>query len=182
QLQEVRNIATGKSKTYVFDTQGELNDWMAVQENIANIVIGDNLYIVDKEITEYWWDGTDLKVLETELPDMSNVITTLGVTTGSGNAITDLSIDVNILTPAKNKNFVDTDYDQTITGQKSFTTTIYLVGITYQGYQNSNVILAVGGVRSIADIQNASYTQVQDNTLLLLKAGKTQLINSYTKN
>ncbi|KAA6381246.1 MAG: hypothetical protein EZS28_023225 [Streblomastix strix] len=64
QLQEVRDIATGKSKAYVLSTYGELNDWMAVQENVAKLVIGDNLYVVDKEDTDYWCDGTDLKVLK----------------------------------------------------------------------------------------------------------------------
>ncbi|KAA6400980.1 MAG: hypothetical protein EZS28_003492 [Streblomastix strix] len=53
QLQEVRDIATGKSKAYVFSTQGELNDWMAFQDNVAKLVIGDYLYIVDKEVTDY---------------------------------------------------------------------------------------------------------------------------------
>ncbi|KAA6402904.1 MAG: hypothetical protein EZS28_001566 [Streblomastix strix] len=53
QLQEVRDIATGKSKAYVFSSQEELNNWMAIQENVAKLVIGDNLYIVDKEVTEY---------------------------------------------------------------------------------------------------------------------------------
>ncbi|KAA6357799.1 MAG: hypothetical protein EZS28_046674, partial [Streblomastix strix] len=147
----------------------------------ANLVIGDNLYIVDQEVTDYWWDGTQLRELETQLPDLTNVVTTLGTATGSGNAITDISIDGNTLTPAKNKNFVDLEYNQTITGQKSFTTTIHSVGITYQDYDNSNVILAGGGVRAIADIQSASYTKAQDDALLLLKADKTQLIDSYTK-
>ncbi|KAA6394014.1 MAG: hypothetical protein EZS28_010465, partial [Streblomastix strix] len=181
QLQEVRDIATGKSKAYVFSTQGELNDWMADQENVAKLVIGDNLYIVDKEVTDYWWDGTDLKVLETELPDMSDVVTTLGAATGGGNAIKDISIDGNVLTPAKNKNFVDTDYDQSISGQKSFNTTIHSVGIMVQTYDNSSVVCAGGGVRSIADIQSASYSKSEDDALLLLKADKTQLIDSYTK-
>ncbi|KAA6384970.1 MAG: hypothetical protein EZS28_019503 [Streblomastix strix] len=108
QLQEVRDIATGKSKACLFSTQGELNDWMAVQDNVAKLVIGDNLYIVDKEVMDYWWDGTDLKILETELPYMSNVITSLGAATGGSNAITDLSIDGNTLTPAKNTTFVTT--------------------------------------------------------------------------
>ncbi|KAA6384955.1 MAG: hypothetical protein EZS28_019519 [Streblomastix strix] len=54
QLQEVRNIATGKLKAYVFSTQEELNDWMAIQDNVANLAIGDNLYIVDKQVTDYW--------------------------------------------------------------------------------------------------------------------------------
>ncbi|KAA6399674.1 MAG: hypothetical protein EZS28_004807, partial [Streblomastix strix] len=158
QLQEVRDIATGKSKAYEFSTQGELNDWMAVQDN---------------EVTNYWWDGTDIKVLETELPDMSNVITTLGIATGGGNAITDISIDGNLLTPAKNKNFVDTDYDQSISGQKTFNTTIHSVGIMVQTYDNSSVVCAGEGARSIADIQSVSYSKSQDDALLLLKADKS---------
>ncbi|KAA6372024.1 MAG: hypothetical protein EZS28_032449, partial [Streblomastix strix] len=200
QLQEVRGIATGKSKVYVFSTYGELNDWMAIQDQVAKLVIGDNLYIIDKEVTDYWWDGTDLKVLETELPDISNVITTLGTATGGGNAITYISINGNILTPAKNKNFVDTDYGQSISGYKTFNTTIRSVGIMVQTYDNSSVICAGGGIRSIADIQSASYsksdddallllkadksttyTKTEDDAFLLLKADKTQLIDSYSK-
>ncbi|KAA6400328.1 MAG: hypothetical protein EZS28_004145 [Streblomastix strix] len=199
-LQEVRDIATGKSNAYVFSTQPELNDWLAVQDNLAKLVIGDNLFIVDKEVTDYWWDGTDLKVLETELPDMSNVISNLRTATGGGNAITDISINGNILTPAKNKNFVDTDYDQSISGQKTLNTTIHSIGIMFQTYDNSSVVCAGGGVRQIADIQSALYTISEDDTLLLLKADKsttytktendvlqllkadkTQLIDSYTR-
>ncbi|KAA6400039.1 MAG: hypothetical protein EZS28_004427 [Streblomastix strix] len=200
QLQEVRDTATGKSKAYVFSTQGELNDWMAIQDNVAKLAIGDNLYIVNKEVTDYWWDGTGLKVLETELPDMSNVVTALGTATGLDNAITDIIIYENIMTPVKDKNYVDTDYDQSISGQKTFNTTIHSVGITVQSYNNSSVVCAGGGVRSIADIQSVSYskseddallllkadksttfTKTEDDALLLLKADKTQLIDSYTK-
>ncbi|KAA6366336.1 MAG: hypothetical protein EZS28_038138 [Streblomastix strix] len=112
---------------------------------------------------------------------MSNVITTLGTATGGSNAITDISIDGNILIPTKNKNFVDTDYDQSISGQKTFNTTIHSVGIMVQTYDNSSVVCASGGVRSIADIQSVSYSKSEDYALLLLKADKTQLIGSYTK-
>ncbi|KAA6364740.1 MAG: hypothetical protein EZS28_039733, partial [Streblomastix strix] len=153
-----------------------------------------------KEVTDYWWDGTNLRVLETELPDMSNVVTSLGPSLGLGNAITDVIIYGNVLTPVKDKNFVDTDYDQSISGQKTFNTTIHSVGIMVQSYNNSSVVCAGGGVRSIADIQSASYsksqddallllkadksttyTKTEDDALLLLKADKTQLIDSYTK-
>ncbi|KAA6376778.1 MAG: hypothetical protein EZS28_027696, partial [Streblomastix strix] len=185
ELQEVRDIAQGKSKGYVFSTQEELNDWMAIQDNVANLAIGDNLYIVDKEVTDYWWDGTDLKVLETELPDMSNVVTTLGAATGSGNAITDISIDGNAITPAKNTTFVTTGFDQSITGMKIFTSTIISNGIQYSGYDNNSVFLAGGGVRAISDINatntGVSYTKDEDDELLLAKVDKTQLIDSYTK-
>ncbi|KAA6401442.1 MAG: hypothetical protein EZS28_003040 [Streblomastix strix] len=50
-----------------------------------------------------------------------------------------------------------------------------------QTYDNSNVVCAGGGVRSIADIQSASYFKLEDDALLLLKADKTHLIDSYTK-
>ncbi|KAA6386170.1 MAG: hypothetical protein EZS28_018305 [Streblomastix strix] len=118
---------------------------------------------------------------KTQLSDLTNVVTTLIEATGSGNAITDLQFDGNTLTPAKNKSFVDTDSNQSINGQNSFTTTIHSVDITYQDYDNSNVILAGGGVTAIAYIQSNSYTKSEDDALLQLKADKTELIDSYTK-
>ncbi|KAA6316900.1 MAG: hypothetical protein EZS28_055187, partial [Streblomastix strix] len=45
QLQEVRDIASGKSKGYVFAPTDEMNTWMEDQENVAKLAIGDNLYI-----------------------------------------------------------------------------------------------------------------------------------------
>ncbi|KAA6365245.1 MAG: hypothetical protein EZS28_039228 [Streblomastix strix] len=76
-LQAVRDIITEESKECVFSTQEELNYWIAVQDNVAKLVNGDNFYIVNKEITDYWRDGSDLKVLKTELLDVSNVIATV---------------------------------------------------------------------------------------------------------
>ncbi|KAA6390799.1 MAG: hypothetical protein EZS28_013674 [Streblomastix strix] len=110
---------------------------------------------------------------------MSSDITTLGAATGGSNAITDISIDGNVLTPAKNKNFIDTDYDQSISSQKTFNSTIHSVGIMVQKYVNSSVGCANRRVRSIADILSASYSKSEDDALLLLKADKTQLIDSY---
>ncbi|KAA6369512.1 MAG: hypothetical protein EZS28_034961 [Streblomastix strix] len=82
QLQEIKVIAAGKSKAYVFSTKEELNDWIFIQDNITKLVIGDNLYIVDKEVIDYLWDRTDLKLLETELFDLNNVNITLGAAIG----------------------------------------------------------------------------------------------------
>ncbi|KAA6390096.1 MAG: hypothetical protein EZS28_014376, partial [Streblomastix strix] len=152
QLQEVRDIASGKSKGYVFAITEEMNTWMDDQENVAKLAIGDNLYIIDKQVMDYWCDGANLRVLENELPDMSNVVTTLGAATGNGNAITDISIDGNTLTPAKNDTFVTTSYDQNIGGQKTLTTTIHSVGIAVQNYDNNSVVCAGGGVKAISDI------------------------------
>ncbi|KAA6395139.1 MAG: hypothetical protein EZS28_009335 [Streblomastix strix] len=206
QLQEVREIAQGKSKGDVFATTDEMNTWMEDQENVAKVSIGDNLYIVDKQVMDQWWDSTNLRVLETELPDMSNVVTTLGTATGNGNAITDISINGNVITPAKNTTFVTNNYVETITGQKTFNTTIHSVGIMVQTYDNNSVVCAGGGVKAISDITanyynksetysqtetnnllnnkantGVSYTKGDDDALLLLKADKTQLVDSQTK-
>ncbi|KAA6388593.1 MAG: hypothetical protein EZS28_015881 [Streblomastix strix] len=186
QLQEVRDIASGKSKGYVFATTQEMNMWMEDQENVAKLAIGDKLYIVDKEVMDYWWDGTSLRALETELPDMSNVVTTLGAATGNGNAITDISIDGNTITPAKNETFVTTSYDQNIGGQKTFTTTIHSVGIAVQNYDNNSVICAGGGVKAISDIVSTVeltdyYNKTKTDQLLGEKADATELSNYYDK-
>ncbi|KAA6388146.1 MAG: hypothetical protein EZS28_016327 [Streblomastix strix] len=112
----------------------------------------DNQYTVVKEVADYWRYETDLKILETELYYMSNVITTLGAATGGGNAITDISIDGKTLAPQRN-----TIYDFN---------TVFLVDY---------------GVKTISDINAISYTKSEDDALLLLKAGKTQLIDSCSK-
>ncbi|KAA6386398.1 MAG: hypothetical protein EZS28_018072 [Streblomastix strix] len=192
ELQEVRDIASGKSKAYVFDTQSDLNDWMAIQDNVAKLAIGDNLYIVDKQVVDYWWDGTDLKVLETEQPDMANVITTLGTATGGGIAISDLSFSGNTLIPAKNTTFVTSDYDQNISCSKTFTSTIHSVGIQVQNYDNLSVVLAGGGVKAIQDIsasvdlsnyynKTQTYSQNETDQKLNLKLNISDQIDAYTK-
>ncbi|KAA6395596.1 MAG: hypothetical protein EZS28_008878 [Streblomastix strix] len=152
QLQQIREIALDKSKGYVFATTDEMNTQMKDQENVAKLAARDNLYIVDKQVMDYWWDGSSLRALETELPDMSNVMTILGTATGGVNAITDLSFDGNTLISDKNCSFVKINFDKTIKGQKTFNITIHSVGIS-----------------------------TQDDALLLLKADKTQLIDAYNK-
>ncbi|KAA6389464.1 MAG: hypothetical protein EZS28_015010 [Streblomastix strix] len=192
ELQEVRDITFGKLKAYLFDTQSDLNDWMAIQDNVAKLAIGDNLYIVDKQIVDYWWDSTDLKVLETEQPDMTNVITTLGTATGGGNAISDLSFSGNTLIPAKNINFVTADNDQNISGSKTFSCTIHSVGIQVQNYDNLSVVLAVGGVKAIWNInasvdlsnyynKSQTYSQIETDQKLNLKLNISDQIDAYTK-
>ncbi|KAA6395130.1 MAG: hypothetical protein EZS28_009343 [Streblomastix strix] len=133
---------------------------------------------------EYWWDGTGLRALETELPDMSFAMTILGTATRGGNGITGLSQRGNTLIPAKNCLFVTNNYDQIITGQKKFNLTMHSVGIMVQNYNNNSIICAGGGDKAIQD-KNVNkikaYTNSEDDDLLLLKATKTQLIDAYTK-
>ncbi|KAA6376505.1 MAG: hypothetical protein EZS28_027967, partial [Streblomastix strix] len=192
-LQEIRDIASGKSNAHVFSTQKELNNWQSIQDYVANLAIGNNLYIVDKKVNDYWCDGTDFKILETELLDMINVISTLGAATGGDMAITDISISGNTLTLAKNTIFITTDYDQNTNGSKTFISTIHSIGISVQNYDNNNDNnnddLAGGGVRAISDItviielrnyynKSQAYLQTDINNLLNKKA---KIGDSYTK-
>ncbi|KAA6357331.1 MAG: hypothetical protein EZS28_047141 [Streblomastix strix] len=88
-------------------------------------------------------------------------MTILGAATGGGNAITDLSFDGNTLIPAKNSSFMTINCDETITGQKTFYTTIHSVGISVQNYDNNSVVCAGGGIKAIQDI-NASVDLVRN--------------------
>ncbi|KAA6388984.1 MAG: hypothetical protein EZS28_015487 [Streblomastix strix] len=174
QLQDVQGIALGKSKENVFATTEMMNTWLEDQEKIAKLAIGDNLYIIDQQFMDYWWDGTSLRAQETEQPIMRNVMTIFGVATGRGNVIT---------------------------GQKTFNTTIHSVRIMIQNYDNNSIVYADGGAdktelidaysKTEADAllddklnvsdQIDTYTKQEDDALLLLRADKTQLIDAQTK-
>ncbi|KAA6368360.1 MAG: hypothetical protein EZS28_036114 [Streblomastix strix] len=204
----------GQIKKYVFATTDEMNTWMQDQENVAKLAIGDNYYIVDKQVMDYWQNGTGFRALETELTDRSNVMTIIGAATRGCNAITDLSFSANSSISAKNSSFITNNYDETITGQKIFNTTIHSVEIMVQNYENNSAVCAEVGIKAIQNI-NASidlsyyynksqtysqtetnnmlnnklnisdqidtYTKNQDDTLLFLKADKTELIDAYNK-
>ncbi|KAA6387253.1 MAG: hypothetical protein EZS28_017221 [Streblomastix strix] len=112
-------------------------------------------------------DSTGLRALETEQPDMSNLITILGTATIGDNAITNLSFSGNTLIPAKNSSFITTNQDETTTDQKTFKTIILSVGIMDQNYDNNSVVCADISVKIIQDI-NAKY-----DALLLLKVNQS---------
>ena len=72
--QQAKAIAEGRATGYVFDTLAEMNAWLAVAENVAKLVVGDNLYIRATDSPDYWWDGERAQVLETEHPDLSGYV------------------------------------------------------------------------------------------------------------
>ena len=75
EIQTVEAIARGKAQAHVFDTYTEMTEWLAIPENIATLEIGDNLYIRDTMVTDYWWDGTGASELEAEAPSLVNYYT-----------------------------------------------------------------------------------------------------------
>ncbi|MCL2084990.1 MAG: hypothetical protein FWH06_07025 [Oscillospiraceae bacterium] len=65
-MAEVENVAKGASKAKVFDTIAALDAWLAIPGNKATLSVGDNLYIRDLEVPDYWWDGVAKQPLATE--------------------------------------------------------------------------------------------------------------------
>ena len=77
-LEEIENIskqaeviARGRATGYVFDTVNDLDNWLLVEENVSKLVLGDNFYIRDIGVPDYWWDGATKQVLEVEKPDLT---------------------------------------------------------------------------------------------------------------
>ena len=70
-ITDVEAIARGKSRAKIFDTVEELDEWLSKEENTVLLQKGDNLYIRDKGVPDYWWDGTAKQELEVEKVDLS---------------------------------------------------------------------------------------------------------------
>lgn len=72
--EQAKNIAKGRATGYVFDTLEDLDTALTDSEFVANLVLGDNLYIRATDVPDYWWDGSQKQKLETEKPDLSGVV------------------------------------------------------------------------------------------------------------
>jgi hypothetical protein len=68
-------IARGKSRALVFETEAALNAWLSVAQNRESLQVGDNFYIRQNDVPDYWWDGMAKQELETEKVDLSDFFT-----------------------------------------------------------------------------------------------------------
>ena len=75
EIRQAEAIARGRATGYVFDTLEDMQLWLGIPENVANLVTGDNLYIRATDVKDYWWDGTEPQELEAECPDLTNYYT-----------------------------------------------------------------------------------------------------------
>lgn len=67
----VEAIAKGRATGYVFDTKADMENWLENEENVSKLNLGDNLYIRELEVPDYWWDGTQPQQLETQKVDLT---------------------------------------------------------------------------------------------------------------
>ena len=70
-INEVNAVAKGKNRARVFSTVLELDAWLENPENVALLKIGDNFYILDTDVPDYWWDGEQKQELETQKIDLT---------------------------------------------------------------------------------------------------------------
>lgn len=74
---EALTIAKGRNRALCFFTYQELSDWLNGDfqredgKTKADLQTGDNLYIVETGVPDYWWDGTQIRPLETQKVDLS---------------------------------------------------------------------------------------------------------------
>lgn len=65
-LEMISDVESGENIAKVFDTKAELDEWLALEGNAETLKTGQDIYIKDTGTPDYWWDGAELQVLETE--------------------------------------------------------------------------------------------------------------------
>lgn len=83
-LATIEAVAKGRSAGYVFDTEADMFEWLSEEENRSELVLGDNFYIRDTSVPDYWWDATSgqARVLETQKVDLTEYAKTSSVSEG----------------------------------------------------------------------------------------------------
>lgn len=70
-IEEIKNAAPG----VVFDTVAEMEAYIA--ENADTLKVGQDLFIRESDVPDYWWDGTAAVPVETELGEVKKEIAEL---------------------------------------------------------------------------------------------------------
>lgn len=74
-------IARGRARGLKFDTTEQLDSWLSGTYTrpdgltAGDLEIGDNLYIVDLSVPDYWWDGENKQLLEANAINLADFYT-----------------------------------------------------------------------------------------------------------
>lgn len=74
-IRTVEAIARGKMNSYVFDTYEDMMEAVQNPAFVEQLKVGDNLYIREVGMKDYWWDGAAPSELEAEAPDLTDYYT-----------------------------------------------------------------------------------------------------------
>lgn len=78
---EAKAIALGKAASLSFSDKAQLDAWLdgsytrADGKTVADLKVGDNLYIIALGVPDYWWDGSTIQPLGAEKPDLTDYYT-----------------------------------------------------------------------------------------------------------
>lgn len=70
-INEINSVAKGRSTGHVFDTYDDMVEWCS--NNSSSLKQGDNLYIRQIDVPDYWWDGETYCQLETQKVDLTSI-------------------------------------------------------------------------------------------------------------
>ena len=73
-INEINSKTNGKNVAFSFQTLSELNLWLENPDNIALLVTGNDLYIIEEGVPDFWWDGTQKQELETKAIDLTEYV------------------------------------------------------------------------------------------------------------
>ena len=73
QLSSLESRLNGASGALVFDTQDDMNTYLQNSTNTSSLTVGQNLYIRQLNVPDYWWDGTQACELETQKVDLDEI-------------------------------------------------------------------------------------------------------------
>lgn len=75
-LADIIDVAQGKTNTYVFDTEEDLDNWLTDDINVVTLSTGDVFLIRDTETPDFWWDKTTetKQVLKARKIDIDNYV------------------------------------------------------------------------------------------------------------
>lgn len=89
---EAKSIALGKANSLCFSTEAELQGWLEGAftrtdgRTAADLKVGDNLYILELGVPDYWWDGASAQPLGAERPDLTDYYNKAEIDGRIGNA------------------------------------------------------------------------------------------------
>ena len=133
-LDNVESIAKGRATGYVFDTVDDMNAWLSDSNNVANLTLGDNLYIRATNVPDYWWDGTQAQELETQKVDLTEYVKNTDYATGTKAGVVKVATSGNsrgIIIAADNILQISSAEKSDILGKASFNKPITPVNIEY---------------------------------------------------
>lgn len=90
---EAKSIALGKANSLVFETKEQLINWVSGSfersdgKTPADLKVGDNLYIIQVGVPDYWWDGATIQPLGAETPFLADYYTKDEINGYLGNAL-----------------------------------------------------------------------------------------------